>query len=302
MSRIVFMGTPDYAKEILEKLLKSEFEVLAIFTQPDKPVGRKKVMTPPPVKVLGEENSIEIHQPKRLRDSENVDILRELNPDFIVVAAYGQILSKEILDIAPSINLHSSILPKYRGASPIQQALLNGDSETGVTSMLMNEGLDTGDILKISKLNIDSSWVVGDLYRELTEIAGDLTLTTLREFNKITPEPQNDKQATHCSKISKSDGEIDFYSADEVLKKYRAFTPWPSIFSESGLKFTDIELHSSSGNHNRGEIISIDGDVAIVGCETGSIKVRKLQPKSKKEMTIKAYLNGKRIGIGDTLL
>jgi methionyl-tRNA formyltransferase len=296
------MGTPDYAKEILEKLLSSEFDVVAIFTQPDKPVGRKKVMTPPPVKVLGEEHNIDIYQPKRLRDSENVEILNDLNPDYIVVAAYGQLLSKEILDIAPSINLHSSVLPKYRGASPIQQALLNGDSETGVTAMLMNEGLDTGDILKIEKLAIDSNWVVGDLYRELTEMAGELTLSTLRDFRNIVPEPQNSSEATHCHKISKSDGEIDFSSADEVVRKYRAFTPWPSIFSENGLKFTDIELHSLDGKHNRGEIISIDGDKVVVGCETGSIVVNRLQPKSKKEMTIKAYLNGKRIGIGDSLL
>lgn len=175
--KIIFMGTPEYAQKILKRLIDTQgTDVVAVYTQPDKPVGRKKIMTPPEVKTLALENSIDVYQPNRLRDKEVINELLNIECDYIVVAAYGQILPREILDHAPCINLHASILPQYRGASPIQQTLLNGDKQTGVTAMLMEEGLDTGDILKISTIDVNEDEMVETLFERLTQIAADLTI------------------------------------------------------------------------------------------------------------------------------
>ena len=183
MINIVYMGTPDYASSILEALIKDdEINVLSVYTQPDKPVGRKKVLTAPITKTVALENNIIVHQPLNLRSPEIETEIKSLNPDFIVVAAYGQILPKSILDIAPCINLHASILPQYRGASPIQQSLLNGDEQTGVTAMLMDVGLDTGDILKIAKMDIPETMMVEELFKALTDIAAELTLDVLKSL------------------------------------------------------------------------------------------------------------------------
>ena len=166
------MGTPDYAEKILERLIKeTNINVVAVYTQPDKPVGRKKTITAPEVKVMAESNKIDVYQPNRLRDEETVRELLKIECDYIVVAAYGQILPRAILDHAPCINLHASILPQYRGASPIQQTLLNDDKETGVTAMLMEEGLDTGDILKIDTIDVSKDMMVETLFDTLTEVA-----------------------------------------------------------------------------------------------------------------------------------
>jgi methionyl-tRNA formyltransferase len=292
------MGTPDYGAKILENLINSEFEVVAVFTQPDKPVGRKKTITPPPVKVVAEKSNIPVFQPKKLQDS--ADEVRNLSPDFIVVAAYGQILSREILDIAPAINLHTSILPKYRGASPIQQALLNGDSETGVTAMLMNEELDEGDILKIEKVQIEDSWEVSKLYEVLTDIAGNLTLNTLREFENISPTPQKESETSYCKKIRKEDGLVEWKDAIELVQKWKAFSFWPTIYLESGLKLFDVS-ENRKGNFKSGEILEISKDSVVVGCENGAVQIREVQPKSKKRMSIQSYLNGKRLEIGSIL-
>jgi methionyl-tRNA formyltransferase len=297
--KIVFMGTPEYADEILKRVLKEkQIEVIGVFTQPDRPVGRKQVLTPPPVKVSAEKSGIPVFQPEKLR--EVADEVRKLNPNFIVVGAYGQILSREILDIAPAINLHTSILPLYRGASPIQQALLNGDSETGVTAMLMNEGLDEGDILGVWRTEIQENWLLEDLYKELTRLAGELTVETLLNFDSIRPHRQNSADATYCKKIKKNDGEVSFNSAKEIYQKWKAFTPWPSIYLNSGLKLLDIEL-SENGNFKEGEILEINSDGVRVGCENGSLLIKEVQPKSKKRMNVISYINGKRLEKGDTL-
>ena len=291
------MGTPEYADKILQKIISDKkFKVIAVFTQPDKPVGRKKTITPPPVKITAIKNEIPVFQPHRLRESS--EIIKNLNPDFIVVGAYGQILSQDILDIAPSINLHTSILPKYRGASPIQQALLNGDSETGVTAMKMNIGLDTGDILKIEKVEILENWLLDDLYNKLTEIAGNLILDVLKNYENLTPIPQTESDATHCGKILKTDGKIELKDADEVVRKYRAFTPWPSIYLESGIKLLDIKK-GKDGNFKSGEILEIGKNSILIGCENNSIEIFEVQPKSKSKMSVASYINGKRLKVGD---
>ena len=301
--KIVYMGTPHYAREILGTLISAEdMDVALVLTQPDRPVGRKRVMTPPPVKMLAQENNIEVLQPTTLSDDGIVKRIRDARPDFIIVAAFGQILPKSILDIAPCINLHASILPQYRGASPIQQSLLNGDSITGVTAMLMEEGLDSGDILCIKEFEIPSDMRLQALTEQLTNDAKELTLETIRDFENITPIKQDEIKVTYCKKIKKSDGLVDFLDAIEVYNKYRAFEGWPGIFAENGLKFEDLKLIDSDSQHTPFELISFDGEGGIVGCKNGLLKVGKLQPSGKKEMSLKAYCVGRGIKVGNTIL
>ncbi|NOR58965.1 MAG: methionyl-tRNA formyltransferase [Sulfurimonas sp.] len=300
--RIIFMGTPDYAEAILERIINTaDMEVVAVYTQPDKPFGRKKVMTPPVVKTLAQKNNIDVYQPNRLRDADTVQELLKIDADFIVVAAYGQILPLEILEHAPCINLHASILPSYRGASPIQQTLLNGDAKTGVTAMLMDVGLDTGDILKIDTIDVSDDEMVETLFDRLTVTATDLTIDVLKNFNSYPPLKQDDSLSTHCAKISKQDGEVRFTNATELYNKYRAFTPWPAIYLESGLKLKSIKLEDRASANENGKILSIDKDSIVVGCEMGSVRIFKVQPASKKEMDILSYINGKRLSLADTL-
>ncbi|MEA3372573.1 MAG: methionyl-tRNA formyltransferase [Campylobacterota bacterium] len=299
---VIFMGTPDYAEKILEQLIKAKnINVVATYTQPDKPVGRKKVMTSPPVKIMAEANAIPVYQPARLRDETVVAQLQQIECDYIVVAAYGQILPKAILDHAPCINLHASILPQYRGASPIQQSLLNGDETTGVTAMLMDEGLDTGAILKTVTINIGEDEMVESLFDRLTALAADMTLDVLNEFSTLTPEVQDEKLSSHCTKISKADGLIAFKDAEMEYNKYRAFTPWPGIYLESGLKLKAIKREGYCKKNRPGEILEIDSDSVVVGCELGKLRIYTVQPPSKKAMSVIDYLNGKRLGLADTL-
>jgi len=297
------MGTPDYASTILEKLVRDEeINVLSVYTQPDKPVGRKKVLTAPITKVVAEENGIIVHQPLNLRSVQTEEEIRALDPDYIVVAAYGQILPKNILDIAPCINLHASILPQYRGASPIQQALLNGDKETGVTAMLMDVGLDTGDILKISKMDIPETMMVEELFEALTHIAADLTLDVLKNFKNYTPVKQDDEASTHCAKISKENGLVEFDDAYTLFNKYRAFTPWPGVYLESGLKLKEIVLQSTQGSYKPGEILVKSKDSFLVGCKKGCLRVNQVQAPSKKQVDGASYLNGKKLKRADILV
>ncbi len=305
MSKILFMGTPDYATVIFDKLIKSEnYEVVGLFTQPDKKVGRKQVLTPPHIKQYYLDNSLTlpIFQPEKLKNnSEVVEIIKSLKVDFIIVAAYGQILPKEILELAPCINLHASILPKYRGASPIQESILNDDIYTGVTSMLMEEGLDSGDILAIEYLKLEDNMLVDEVFNKLSFIAANLTITTLDNFNKINPKKQNENEVSFCKKIKKEDGIISFSCAKQLHLKYKAYCYWPGVFLPSGLKLKQLYLEETSSNNKEGEILKIEKDFAIIACKKGSIKLCFVQAPSKKEVNITDYLRGKRLNIGDTI-
>lgn len=297
------MGTPHYAREILDTLIAAEdMEVSLVLTQPDRPVGRKKVLTPPPVKSLALEHGIEVLQPNRLKDEGIQEAIESKKPDFIVVAAFGQILPKRILDIAPCINLHASLLPEYRGASPVQQSLLNGDEKTGVTSMMMEEGLDTGDILETIEFTIPTNMRLKSLMQQLTVDASILTLSTIRNFTKLKPVKQDDEKATLCKKIKKSDGEIDFDNASTIYNKYRAFEGWPGTFSNNGTKFDGITLIESHANNTPYEILAFENESVVVGCSTGSIKIETFQPASKKAMSAKAYCVGRGLKIGNTII
>ncbi|WP_297432699.1 methionyl-tRNA formyltransferase [Sulfurimonas sp.] len=300
---VIFMGTPNYAEKILQKLFDAKaINVTAVYTQPDKPVGRKKIMTAPVVKTLAMKYNVPVYQPTRLRDEETVQKLKTIACDYIVVAAYGQILPKEILTYAPCINLHASILPHYRGASPIQQVLLNGDTKTGVTAMLMDEGLDTGAILKVKTIDVADDEMVEELFDALTDVATDLTIDVLENFSSLSPIKQDETQATHCKKITKADGEVSFDDAVELFNKYRAFTPWPGIYLSSGLKLKKIALQEREKEFDEaGKIIAIDKDSIVVTCKRGAIRIFRVQPNSKKEMDITSYINGKRVVLEDTL-
>lgn len=303
MIRVIFMGTPDYAASILRGLIgDADIDIAAVYTQPDKPVGRKAVMTPPPVKVLAEEAGIRVIQPSRLRDDAAVAELKNIPCDLIIVAAYGQILPKAVLEHAPCINLHASILPHYRGASPIQQSLLNNDSQTGVTAMWMDEGLDTGAIIQIRGIAIGPDEMVGSLYERLTDTAVDLTLDVIHHWDRHSATPQNDAEASHCRKITKAEGLIDFSDAREIYNRYRAFTPWPGIYLESGLKIKEMALVEENSVGAAGEITGIDKESVVVQCAKGSLRLFKVQAPSKQEAFAVDYLNGKRIGCGNTLV
>lgn len=303
--KVLFMGTPSYATEILKELLNNKnYEVIGIFTQEDKPVGRKQVLTPPHIKQYCLENNINIPilQPKKLKDNLVAYIsIKELEPDFIVVAAYGQILPKEILNLAPCINLHASILPNYRGASPIQEGILNDDEYLGVTSMLMEEGLDCGDILGYSYLKNEKNMLVSEAFTKLSDLAAKLTIISLDNYDKLKPIKQNDSSASFCKKIKKEDGEVDFNSAKKLFSKYKAYSFWPGIFLKSELKLKDIEFVENSSQNIAGEILEIAKDYIVVGCNQGRLKIRTLQAPSKNSINSVEYIKGKRLTIGDIL-
>lgn len=302
--KVLFMGTPSYATEIFKKLLISNYEVIGLFTQPDKPVGRKQVLTPPDIKQFCIDNSINIpiFQPEKLRDNLAAYlVIKELKPDFIIVAAYGQILPKEILKLTPCINLHASLLPKYRGASPIQESLLNDDNFTGVTSMFMEEGLDSGDILALQYLKITPTMEVSEAFSKLSLIAAELTITTLDNFDRLNPIKQNESEVSFCKKIKKENGLVDFSDAKNLFLKYKAYSFWPGIFLESELKLKDVELLEETSQNEAGKILDICKDYIIVGCKKGSLKIKTLQAPSKKAINSVDFVRGQRVEIGDIL-
>ncbi|CUU71912.1 methionyl-tRNA formyltransferase [Campylobacter hyointestinalis] len=299
MKNIVFMGTPDYASVILEAILKNGgYNVVAVFTQPDRPVGRKAILTPPEVKktVLQTGLDIPIFQPLNLKDSSTANDIKALKPDFIVVAAYGQILPKDILDIAPCINLHASLLPKFRGASPIQEAILRGEKLSGVTAMRMGVGLDDGDMLGFSLIDI-SNLKSSELFCELAKMAASLIIKILDEFDDISPIKQFNALSSKCTKIKKEDGLINLkINAKDIYAKFRAFYPWPGIFLENQTKILEVRVSNLSGPI--GEILRIDKDGFVVGVNDGSIEINVLQEAGKKSVLAKDYINGKRLSVG----
>ena len=303
MIKIVYMGTPHYAKEILQTLIDDEkIEVPLVITQPDRKAGRKGELKAPEVKVLAAEVGLKILQPERLSDEGIYEAIVEAKPDYIVVAAFGQLLPKSILDIAPCINLHASLLPQYRGASPVQQSLLNGDKFTGITAMLMEEGLDSGPILGYRYFKIPQTMLLPELMSRLSDDACALTTDIIHRFDSIEPMEQNRAVATHCKKIKKSDGLVDFSSASEFYDKYRAFEGWPGIFVEGGMKIKDVSLVETLNTNEVGIILELKDESIVVGCAKGSLEIGILQPASKKAVNAKAYCVGRGLKVGNSLL
>ena len=301
--RVIFMGTPSYAVAILDKLIKKKYNIVGVFTQPDKVVGRKKILTPPDVKnyILKNNLNIEIFQPNSLKEDAIYEKVLTLKPDIIIVAAYGQILPKNILEICPCINLHASILPKYRGASPIQSAILNDDKISGVTAMKMGEKLDDGDMLGFSFLDI-SHLKSDEVFKQMEELASNLIVKILKNLNNIENFSQFDALSSKCSKIKKDDGLIKFSDdAKEVFQKFKAFYPWPGIFLENGTKLLDIEFIDDNESIDFGKIVNLDRKSFDLQFKNGVIKVFKIQEKAKKPLLASDFINGKRLKIGDIL-
>lgn len=303
--KIIYMGTPDFAVPALKALASSEHEVCAVFTQPDKPRGRKMIMTPPDVKVCAQSLGIPVFQPDSMKSNEVLETISEYAPDVIVVAAYGKILPKAVLD-APKygcVNIHGSLLPKYRGAAPIQQAVLNGDKVTGITTMLMDVGLDTGDILLTEETKIGENETSGELFDRLAELGGKIIIKTLSALEKgeISPQKQDESLATHTSKIDRSLCPIDFSkSASEVHNKVRGLNPWPvasTKISGKNVKIYSTKLCEKCGK--AGQILSVKP--FIIGCGEKSVEVVELQPEGKKRMKAEAFLAGHRLEEGNII-
>jgi len=296
--RIIFFGTPDFAQPSLEKLINSGYLVIAVVTQVDKKVGRKQKIVYSPVKELALKYKIPVFQPEKISDPNYIQKIKNLNPDLIVVAAYGQILPKEILEIPKygCINIHASLLPKYRGASPIHQAILNGDKEIGITIILMDEKMDHGKIIKSEKLKVQSNITLPELHDELAKMGAELLVEILPEWfsGQIKPKTQDESQATYTKILKKEDGQIDWHKSAEVIERQiRAFTPWPGSFCFWGNKRLKI-VKAKVLNINKtepGKVYEIDSKLAV---QTGEnmLELDKIQLEGKREMDVKEFSRG----------
>ncbi len=299
--KIVFMGTPEFASTILESLARdSNIEILAVVTQPDKKVGRKAIMTPPAVKVIAQELEIEVIQPKD--KEEIIEELDGIDADFFVVVAYGMILPEEVLEMPKhgAINVHASLLPKYRGASPIQESLLHGDKQTGVSIMQMDEKLDHGDIHLVRRIEIERDDDLQTLTNKLASLSAEIIPTALNDIlgNELPALAQDHSKATYCSKIKKEDGKIDWSkNAEEIFNMIRAYNPWPAAHTEfNGKKLKILEAESSEENIETGKFILQDG-ILKIGAKNGAIIPSRVQLEGKKEMDVKDFINGNKQAI-----
>lgn len=304
------MGTPDFAVAALEKLYENNYDIAAVFTQPDKPKGRGYKLTPPPVKVLALEHGTPVYQPQSLKKDadEYIEVLRNIAPDAIVVAAYGKILPKEVLELPRlgCVNIHGSLLPEYRGAAPIQQAVLDDKKQTGITTMLMGEGLDTGDILLQSATDIGIDETAAELFDRLSVMGAELILKTLHalERGEITPVKQDESKATYAHMLTKDMCDIDFDNdARAVHKKICGLSDWPCAVTRldnKRLKLYRSSLVSEDGVFGKpGEII--DEKKFIIACKKGRIMITELQAEGSKRMNTQDYLRGRPVTKGSIL-
>ena len=302
------MGTPDFAVPCLEKLNNSKHDVVGVFSQPDKPVGRKQIMTAPPVKAFALENDIPVFQPERIKNSNALEIINELNPDIIVVVAYGKILPAEILGAAKfgCINVHASLLPKYRGAAPIQWAVLNGDKKTGVSIMQMDEGLDTGDVILVRECEIGENETSAELFEKLSTIGADALVESLEllESGNAVFKKQPEGDFGYASMISKELCPIDWKkSAQEIHNQVRGLQNWPvatTTINSKKVKIHKTILSDIKGN-KAGEIVD-NNKRLVVSCGDGNcLEILELQAEGKKRMDAKSFLLGNKVEINTVL-
>lgn len=296
---IVFMGTPDFAVVSLEQLINDGHEISAVFTKVDMPRGRKMIMTPPEVKVCAESHGLIVYQPATLKDPEAIETIKKLNPDVIVVVAYGKLLPKEVLDIPPlgCINLHGSLLPKYRGAAPIQWTVLNGDKIGGVTTMYMGEGLDTGDVIETYETEVSEDETSGELFDRLAQEGARLLSHTLEllKSGKVERKPQDESKATYAPMLDKAMCVIDWRkSASEVHNLVRGLNPWPvALTTLEGKRIKIIKTKKSDKKGKPGYVVSVNP--LTVACADGAVEILTLQPEGKKTMDSKSFLMGHRL-------
>ncbi|MCR5526782.1 MAG: methionyl-tRNA formyltransferase [Lachnospiraceae bacterium] len=303
--RIIFMGTPDFAVGTLRALHEAGHEIVLAVSQPDRLKGRGKAVSMPPVKECALELGIPVFQPEKVKTPEAVAELKKYDPDLMVVAAFGQILSKEILEMPKygCINVHASLLPKYRGAAPIQWSIIDGEEYTGVTIMQMNEGLDTGDMITQTKVKIESDETGGSLFDKLAAAGAELCVKTVAmiEDGTAVRTPQGEG-STYAKMLSKELGNIDFSkSADEISRLVRALNPWPSAYSFLNgkmLKIWKAEPCSAECSEENGTITDVEKDCFVVSCGNGSLKVYEIQLEGKKRMSVHDFLLGQKCEVG----
>ena len=296
--RTVFMGTPDFALQTLQGLIDAGCKMVGVYTQPDRPKGRGKQLAVPPVKELAQKYDIPVYQPLKLRQSEAVAELEALAPDLIVVVAYGQILPKRVLEIPAHgcINVHASLLPKYRGAAPINKAIIDGETETGITTMYMDVGLDTGDMLVKKALSIGPEETAGELHDRLASLGRETMEETLRQLcaGTLQREVQDDEQSTYASMMKKEDGRIDWSRpAREVHDHVRGLDPWPGAYTTVNgelLKLAETSLEAAEGLP--GSVIAADKNGVCVACGSGSLRIQQLQLAGRKRLAAADFLRG----------
>jgi methionyl-tRNA formyltransferase len=308
--KIIFMGTPDFAVPCLREIEKRH-EVVAVFTQPDRPKGRGYKMVPPPVKEFAEAKGIPVYQPEKLKTPENAEILKNLNPDAIVVVAYGQLLSKEMLETPRlgCINVHGSILPKYRGASPIQWAIVMGEEVTGVSTMRMDEGLDTGDVIDVDEIAITGVMDASMLHDEMMERGASLIVKTLEnlENGTATFSAQDDAGSSYAPLLKKDMGRIDWSkSASEIDCTIRGLNPWPVAFTSIGGEYikifkAEVLENESYRDKSDGEVVSSAKEGVVVKTADGLISIKELQMSGKKRMDVQSFILGHKIEPGTVL-
>lgn len=306
--RLVFMGTPDFAVGCLEALIKAGHDVVAVYSQPDKPVGRKREVLPTPVKQCALAHGIEVRQPTTLRNAEETEALRALTPEAVVVVAYGKLIPADMLKVAPLgfINVHASLLPKYRGAAPIQWAVVNGEKETGVTTMLLNEGMDTGDMLERAVTPIGETETAGELFERLSVLGAELILSTLEKLEKgeLTPEKQDEAQATLAPIISKEMALLDFaQSAESLSNLVRGFNPWPiayTILEGKRLKVYSARV-GSTASAPAGTVTKSERSLCVACGDGMELELLDIQLEGSKRMPASEWLKGRAVVKGTVL-
>ena len=304
--RIVFMGTPDFAVSSLQALIDAGHDVCAVYTQPDKPQGRKQILTAPPVKTLALEHDIPVFQPNTLKNEDEQARLRELAPEVIIVVAYGKLLPKAVLDIPPHgcINVHGSLLPRWRGAAPIQWAVIAGDEMAGVTTMQMAEGLDTGDMLLTYETKVGEKETAGELFDRLAQSGAELLTQTLVKLDEITPRPQDDAQSCYAHMLDKQMAVIDWSkSAHEIDCLIRGLNPWPiALTTLSGERLKVFAAEKAAGNGEPGTVLEADPKKGLtVACGEGALKLTEIQLVGGKRMKVNDFLRGHAIEVGTKL-
>lgn len=316
--RVVYMGTPDFAVSVLEAIIEKGHEVIAVVTQTDKPKGRGKEVQFTPVKECAIKHGIKVYQPVKIKNNQEIeDELRALEPDIIVVAAYGQILPESILDMAKygCVNVHASLLPKYRGAAPIQWSIIDGEEVTGVTTMMMDVGLDTGDMLDKAEVRIEADETGGSLHDKLAEAGGSLIIKTMEKLEKGTAvrEKQSDGLSTYAKMLDKSLGNIDFNkSAEQIERLIRGLNPWPSaytFYNNKNLKIwkayvMSAETQAKPENYDEmsaGTIVCVGKDYIAVKTGKDMLCITELQLEGKKRMDTKSFLMGIKVNVGEKL-
>jgi methionyl-tRNA formyltransferase len=303
--RLVFMGTPRPAVPTLDRLIADGHEIAAVYTQPDRPAGRGQKITAPPVKVLALGHDIVVRQPLKVKTDEAFEEFRSLNADAAIVVAYGRILPESWLSVFPNgaINVHFSVLPKYRGAAPVNWAIANGEKETGVTTMQMDAGLDTGDILLQRKVEIGVDENSVELMDRLSLVGAELLAETLDSLEQIRPIKQDDASATLAPLMRKADGLIDWTRpAAEIANRVRGFQPFPSSFTIlKGSRLTIWRATAEAGQGPAGEVLEASGQVLRVGTGEGILRITELQPEGKRRLSVRDFLNGAKLVVGDKL-